>query len=66
MLEVQLQLLLYSASTERPGSEGRAVSKNLLASLVPRLFLPPVFNRLQYVKTEGGRPGRFSHMCDVR
>ena len=36
------------------------------ASLVPRPFPPPVFDRILYAKTEGGRPGRKSHVRDVR
>ena len=36
------------------------------SSFMLALFLPPVFDRLQYAKTEGGWPGRKSHVCDVR
>ena len=35
-------------------------------SLVPRPFSPPVFDRLQYAKTDGGRPRRTSHVRDIR
>ena len=34
-------------------------------SLVPRPFPPPVFDHLQYAKTEVEGVGE-SHMCDVR
>ena len=33
-------------------------------SLIPRPFLPPTFDHLQYAKIE--RPERFSHMHDIR
>ena len=36
-----------------------------LVSLVPRPFPPPVFDRFQY-ENGGGRPGRKSHVRDVR
>ena len=35
------------------------------SSLVPGPFPPPVFDRFQY-KNGGGRPGRKSHVRDVR
>ena len=42
-------------------------SHQVYLSLIPRLFLPPVYDRLQYAKTEGGgRPGRRSHVYDIR
>ena len=34
--------------------------------LVPRPFPPPVFDHLQYAKTEGGRPGRVTCMTSGR
>ena len=35
----------------------------MTASLVPRPSTPPVFDHLQYAKTEGElRPGEFHHM----
>ena len=39
-------------------------STHVSFSLVPRLFLPPVFDRLKYKNR--GRPGRKSHVHDVR
>jgi len=34
----------------------------LTTSLIPRPFPPPVFDRLQYANTEGGRPERSRHV----
>ena len=45
----------------------RAIMKHshTFPSLVPRPFPPPVFDHFQY-KNRGGRPGRKSHVHDVR
>ena len=36
-----------------------------ICSLIPRPSHHPIFNHLQYTKTEGGRPGPFYHVNDV-
>ena len=55
-----------SEGAVRVGMEKTDESKWLCSSLVPRPFPPPVFDPLQYAKLVGGRPGRKSHVRDVR
>ena len=56
-------VLLHRPCFLEDSSEGELLL--IHGSLVPRPFPPPVFDRFQY-KNGGGRPGRKSHVRDVR